>query len=138
MRPLLPVLTAALTLCAFPLTGARAAQAAAQDADEERTTIGGYGEVHFTNATGPDTPGRVNVSRFVVFLDRLRFARLFEACAVHRVCELSFLQLVACALGFRAPVQTPVDLSLLLPVFLGLALAESVQVDDVGHVRTPS
>ena len=83
MRLLLPVLTAALTLCAFPLTGAPAGQVAAQDADEERTTIGGYGEVHFTNATGPDTPGRVNVSRFVVFLahsfsERLAFRSELE------------------------------------------------------------
>src|SRR5207244_3752831 len=36
--------------------------------DEESTTIGGYGEVHYTNATGPDTPGKVDVKRFVVFL----------------------------------------------------------------------
>src|SRR5215210_5411465 len=36
--------------------------------EEESTTIGGYGEVHYTNATGPDTPGEVNVKRFVVFL----------------------------------------------------------------------
>ena len=83
MRLLLPVLTAALTLCAFPLTGAPAGQVAAQDADEERTTIGGYGEVHFNNATGPDTPGRVNVSRFVVFLahsfsERLAFRSELE------------------------------------------------------------
>jgi hypothetical protein len=83
MRLPLPVLTAALMLCAFPLTGARAGRAAAQDADEERTTIGGYGEVHFTNATGPDTPGRVNVSRFVVFLahsfsERLAFRSELE------------------------------------------------------------
>jgi hypothetical protein len=68
MRTIPPVLLAALTLCAFPFTASRAGQAAAQDADEERTTIGGYGEVHYTNATGSDTPGEVNVSRFVVFL----------------------------------------------------------------------
>jgi len=42
-------------------------QAAAQE-QEEHTSIGGYGEVHYTNRTGPDTPGRVNVARFVVFL----------------------------------------------------------------------
>jgi hypothetical protein len=34
----------------------------------ERTTIGGYGEVHYTNPSGPDSPGEVNVARFVVFL----------------------------------------------------------------------
>ncbi len=36
--------------------------------EEERTTIGGYGEVHFQNPSGPDSPGIVNVARFVVFL----------------------------------------------------------------------
>ena len=40
--------------------------------------MGGYGEVHFTNATGPNTPGVVNLARFVVYLahtfdDRLTF-----------------------------------------------------------------
>ena len=57
MRPLLPWVVA-LLLAVPPL--------AAQE--EESTTIGGYGEVHYTNATGPDTPGEVNVKRFVVFL----------------------------------------------------------------------
>jgi hypothetical protein len=36
--------------------------------EEESTTIGGYGEVHYTNATGPDTPGQINVARFVGYL----------------------------------------------------------------------
>ena len=57
MRPLLPWVVA-LLLAVPPL--------AAQE--EESTTIGGYGEVHYTNATGPDTPGEVNVRRFVVYL----------------------------------------------------------------------
>jgi hypothetical protein len=34
----------------------------------ESTTVGGYGEVHYTNASGPDTPGEINVRRFVVYL----------------------------------------------------------------------
>jgi hypothetical protein len=55
----------------------------ADDADEERTTIGGYGEVHFQNASGPQTPGVVNVARFVLFLshqfnDRLAFRSELE------------------------------------------------------------
>ncbi|HSD32689.1 MAG TPA: hypothetical protein VLB49_12310 [Gemmatimonadales bacterium] len=37
-------------------------------AGQERTTIGGYGEVHYTNASGPGTPGVVNVKRFVLYL----------------------------------------------------------------------
>jgi hypothetical protein len=36
--------------------------------DSETTSIGGYGEVHYTNATGPNTPGTVDVTRFVVYL----------------------------------------------------------------------
>jgi hypothetical protein len=36
--------------------------------EEESTTIGGYGEVHYSNATGPNTPGQVDVKRFVIFL----------------------------------------------------------------------
>jgi len=39
----------------------------AQDSTES-TSIGGYGEVHYTNASGPDTPGQVNVRRFVLYL----------------------------------------------------------------------
>src|SRR5215210_5156427 len=34
----------------------------------ESTTVGGYGEVHYTNASGPDSPGEINVRRFVVYL----------------------------------------------------------------------
>jgi hypothetical protein len=36
--------------------------------DNERTTLGGYGEVHFQNTSGPNTPGIVNVARFVAFI----------------------------------------------------------------------
>jgi hypothetical protein len=39
---------------------------AAQEA--ERTSIGGYGEVHYNNQSGPNSPGIINVARFVVFL----------------------------------------------------------------------
>src|SRR2546425_3229159 len=47
-------------------------------AAQERTTVGGYGEVHYTNSTGPRTPAVVNLARFVVYLahsfdDRLAF-----------------------------------------------------------------
>lgn len=66
MRALPPLLSLAI-LCMLPLTGLPGTQAAAQD-EEERTTIGGYGEVHYTNPTGPDTPAEVNVARFVVYL----------------------------------------------------------------------
>ena len=37
-------------------------------AAQERTTIGGYGELHYTNPTGSATPGEVNVKRFVLYL----------------------------------------------------------------------
>ena len=50
---------------------------------QERTTVGGYGEVHYTNPTGPNTPAVVNVARFVVYLahnfnDRLTFRSELE------------------------------------------------------------
>jgi hypothetical protein len=62
MRPLLP--TAILALwAAVPLAAQQAGQM-----EEERTSLGGYGEVHFQNASGPNTPGIVSVARFVVFL----------------------------------------------------------------------
>lgn len=50
---------------------------------QNRTTIGGYGEIHYTNPSGPNTPAEVNVKRFVVFLghsfsDRLAFRSELE------------------------------------------------------------
>ena len=50
---------------------------------QEPTTVGGYGEVHYTNATGPNTPGIANLARFVVYLahgfnDRLAFRSELE------------------------------------------------------------
>src|SRR2546426_9146344 len=50
---------------------------------QERTTVGGYGEVHYTNPTGPKTPPIVNLARFVVYLahsfnDRLAFRSELE------------------------------------------------------------
>jgi len=35
---------------------------------QERTTVGGYGEIHYTNPTGPNTPATVDLKRFVVYL----------------------------------------------------------------------
>src|SRR5947208_1415248 len=50
---------------------------------QERTTVGGYGEVHYTNPTGPQTPPVGNLARFVVYLahsfdDRLAFRSELE------------------------------------------------------------
>src|SRR5437667_12443301 len=52
-------------------------------AAQERTTVGGYGEVHYTNPAGPKTPPVVNLARFVVYLahsfdDRLAFRSELE------------------------------------------------------------
>ena len=60
-----------------------AAIAASPVAAQERTTVGGYGEVHYTNPTGPATPATVNLARFVVYLshtfnDRLTFQSELE------------------------------------------------------------
>jgi hypothetical protein len=52
------LLTALLPLLITPLNAQ----------DQETTSVGGYGEVHYTNASGTDTPGTVNVSRFVLYL----------------------------------------------------------------------
>jgi len=50
---------------------------------QERTTVGGYGEIHYTNRSGPNSPGRVNLRRFVLYLahtfdDRLAFRSELE------------------------------------------------------------
>ena len=63
--------------CALVTTGARRLRA------QERTTLGGYGEVQYTNATGPNTPGRATLRRFVVYLahsfdERLSFRSELE------------------------------------------------------------
>src|SRR3989442_1039204 len=52
-------------------------------AGQERTTGGGYGEVHYPNSTGPKPPPVVNLARFVVYLahsfdDRLAFRSELE------------------------------------------------------------
>src|SRR5439155_1319839 len=52
-------------------------------AAQERTTVGGYGEIHYTNRTGPNSPGQVNLRRFVLYLahtfdDRLAFRSELE------------------------------------------------------------
>ena len=66
---------------AYPFAPLVSTQAAAQD--EEHTSIGGYGEVHYHNLSGPESPGQVNVARFVVFLshsfnERLSFRSELE------------------------------------------------------------
>ena len=61
MRALPPVL-AFFALFALPVTSLRAVRIEAQE-QEEHTSIGGYGEVHYTNPTGPDTPAQVNVAQ---------------------------------------------------------------------------
>ena len=45
---------------------------------QEATTVGGYGELHYTNPTGRNTPAAINLRRFVIYLahtfnDRLSF-----------------------------------------------------------------
>ncbi|MEP6574421.1 MAG: porin, partial [Gemmatimonadota bacterium] len=36
--------------------------------DSSHTTIGGYGEVSYANLSGPNSPGRANLDRFVIYL----------------------------------------------------------------------
>jgi hypothetical protein len=57
--------------------------AAAQAPAQETTTIGGYGEIHYTNTSGRNTPAEINLRRFVVYLahtfnDRLTFRSELE------------------------------------------------------------
>ncbi|HXO84232.1 MAG TPA: hypothetical protein VN803_01780, partial [Gemmatimonadales bacterium] len=66
------MLRRSLSVCA--LLCAAAVPAAAQ----ESTTIGGYGELHYTNHSGRNTPAEINLRRFVIYLahtftDRLSF-----------------------------------------------------------------
>lgn len=70
MRALFP---SVFLICwaAHPLVAQQPVPQADQPDDqpfEEETSLGGYGEVHFQNASGPNTPGVVSVARFVVFL----------------------------------------------------------------------
>jgi hypothetical protein len=49
----------------------------------EQTTVGGYGEIHYTNRSGRGNPGEVNLTRFVVYLahsfnDRIAFRSELE------------------------------------------------------------
>jgi hypothetical protein len=50
---------------------------------QETTTVGGYGEIHYTNLRGRNTPAEVNLRRFVVYLahsfnDRIAFRSELE------------------------------------------------------------
>src|SRR5574337_671791 len=40
----------------------------AQSPSASETTVGGYGELHYQNASGPDSPGSVTLKRFVAYL----------------------------------------------------------------------
>jgi hypothetical protein len=66
------MLRRSLYVCA--LFGATAVPALAQ----ESTTVGGYGELHYTNRSGRNTPAEINLRRFVVYVahtfnDRIAF-----------------------------------------------------------------
>jgi hypothetical protein len=50
---------------------------------QESTAVGGYGEIHYTNPSGRNTPAEVNVRRFIVYLahtfsDRISFRSELE------------------------------------------------------------
>jgi len=72
-----------LRLLAIPLVSLALFTPSLSAQDSESTTVGGYGEVHYTNASGPDTPGEINVRRFVIYLahtfdERLAFRSELE------------------------------------------------------------
>jgi len=65
----MPVAFAHRTLWFLALATAVAASAPLRSAAaQERTTVGGYGEAQYTNATGPNTPGQATLRRFVLYL----------------------------------------------------------------------
>ncbi|MGN6392018.1 MAG: hypothetical protein ACTHM9_07200 [Gemmatimonadales bacterium] len=66
MRVSAPLAIALFIIPTLPFTRLSITRVTAQE--EEHTTLGGYGEVHYTNLSGPETPGRVNVARFVAYL----------------------------------------------------------------------
>src|SRR5574341_25290 len=73
----------ALSVCALLCALALVPNAAAQAPAQETTTIGGYGEIHYTNTSGRNTPAEINLRRFVVYLahtfnDRLAFRSELE------------------------------------------------------------
>src|SRR5262245_18156232 len=35
---------------------------------QESTTVGGYGEIHYVNPSGPTTPATLDVRRFVIYI----------------------------------------------------------------------
>jgi hypothetical protein len=70
-----PCVCALLCAAVLPLT--------AQGQAEETTTVGGYGEVHYTNHSGRNTPAEVNLRRFIIYLahtfsDRIAFRSELE------------------------------------------------------------
>jgi len=72
-----------LRLLAIPLVSLALFTPSLSAQESESTTVGGYGEVHYTNASGPDTPGEINVRRFVIYLahtfnERLAFRSELE------------------------------------------------------------
>ncbi|HTO73215.1 MAG TPA: porin [Gemmatimonadales bacterium] len=61
--PLLCAIASA-ALLAFAPTELRAQDSA----DQPRTVVGGYGEIHYQNSSLPDSTGHVNLARFVLYL----------------------------------------------------------------------
>ena len=58
-------------------------QVLAQEEGTKKTTLGGYGEIHFSNVTGANTPPEVTFARFVLYLahsfnDRVAFRSELE------------------------------------------------------------
>jgi hypothetical protein len=57
--------------------------AASHATAQESTSLGGYGEVHYTNRSGPNTPAEINFRRFILYLshtfsDRVTFRSELE------------------------------------------------------------
>jgi len=76
-------MTTSLALAGILVSAAVPLAAQQTQQDKESTTIGGYGEVHYANLRGRNTPAEVNLRRFVIYLahtfnDRLAFRSELE------------------------------------------------------------
>ncbi len=74
-----PTPTVTLAIAALLIAAASPRSSSAQEA----TTIGGYGEIHYTNRSGGNTPAEIDLRRFVVYLahtfdDRISFRSELE------------------------------------------------------------
>lgn len=101
--------------------------------DTESTSIGGYGEIHYTNRTGPNTPGEVNVKRFVLYL-----AHSFsEHIAFRSELELEDAKIVGGELGGEVALEQAYLDYQIIPAFTVRAGLVIVPIGIVNETHEP-